>query len=190
MKLNWGRISRTFCPITDYELLLLIGGYTVSAIDDVELVSLDPDNNPVPSCLDNLKYIPVSIYAAAGSLDEDGLPFFCGGAFDDYSASDLCYKYYPQIDSWAEHGKMPSERSYSASAEVPGIGLVMAGSKDPSASSSVIATKDGKNFQSLQSLPVPTYGGARIQTLVYVSLSFWVDFGMYLCFLVSIAIMT
>ena len=40
------------------------------ALPDVELVSLDPDSNPVPPCLANLNDFPVKIYGAAGSVDK------------------------------------------------------------------------------------------------------------------------
>ena len=46
---------------------MVVGGYDLS---DVELVSLDPDNNPVPPCLANLNNFPVEISYAAGSVDE------------------------------------------------------------------------------------------------------------------------
>ena len=53
-------------------LYMVIGGYNFDFGDltDVELVSLDPDNNPVPPCLINLKKFPVPIQGAAGSIDE------------------------------------------------------------------------------------------------------------------------
>ena len=48
-------------------LYMVVGGYN---LNDVELVSLDPDDNPVPPCLVNLNDFPVDIYYAAGSVDE------------------------------------------------------------------------------------------------------------------------
>lgn len=47
----------------------LPGGY----INAVELVSLDPDNNPVPPCLTNLNDFPIGIDGAAGSVGEGNL---------------------------------------------------------------------------------------------------------------------
>ena len=48
--------------------------YTTSSpggfIRAVELVSLDPDNNPVPPCLTNLNNFPIGIDGAAGSVGE------------------------------------------------------------------------------------------------------------------------
>ena len=44
-----------------------------SYIDAVELVSLDPDNSPVPPCLTNLNNFPVGINGAAGSIGEGNL---------------------------------------------------------------------------------------------------------------------
>ena len=98
-------------------------------IDDVELVSLDPEY-PVPSCLSNLNKFPVRTRGAAGSVGEgmncmpddidmnltnfptclDGLPFVCGGRTEP-GYSDLCYKYSPLHDTWQQHGTMPSERA-------------------------------------------------------------------------------
>ena len=52
---------------------MVIGGYNSDFggyLSDVELVSLDPDNNPVPPCLANLNDFPVEIAYAAGSVDE------------------------------------------------------------------------------------------------------------------------
>ena len=42
---------------------------TSSYLDEVELISLDPDN-PVPSCLTSLSNIPVGLYGAAGSVGD------------------------------------------------------------------------------------------------------------------------
>ena len=51
---------------------MVVGGYNGLGgyFSDVELVSLDPDNNPVPPCLANLNDFPVEISYAAGSVDE------------------------------------------------------------------------------------------------------------------------
>ena len=51
---------------------MVIGGFNsdLGFLSDVELVSLDPDNNPVPPCLANLNDFPVEIAYAAGSVDE------------------------------------------------------------------------------------------------------------------------
>ena len=41
---------------------MVVGGYNYDLggrLSDVELVSLDPDNNPVPPCLANLNDFPV-----------------------------------------------------------------------------------------------------------------------------------
>ena len=48
---------------------MVIGGYDTGIIDDVELVSLDP-NFPVPQCLASLNKFPVKTRAAAGSVGE------------------------------------------------------------------------------------------------------------------------
>ncbi len=53
---------------------MVVGGSTSSgSVDQVELVSLDPDNHPVPECLKNLGPFPVEEYLAAGAeLQGDG----------------------------------------------------------------------------------------------------------------------
>ena len=48
---------------------MVIGGYDIGILNDVELVSLDPDV-PVPPCLANLNKFPVKTRAAAGSTGE------------------------------------------------------------------------------------------------------------------------
>ena len=53
--------------------LMVIGGYDGrNAIDDVELVSLDPTSQPLPDCLTKLKPFPVAIDGVAGALDFSG----------------------------------------------------------------------------------------------------------------------
>ena len=56
-------------------LYMVIGGEEVIAgeyiiSNAVELVSLDPDNNPVPPCLADLNNFPIGIEAAAGFIGE------------------------------------------------------------------------------------------------------------------------
>ena len=64
-------------------------------------------------------------------------------------------------DSWQEIGKMPSRRAYSAYAFLEGFGLVMAGGYIGIGSylDSVIMTKDGSTFETLDSLPTASYRG-------------------------------
>ena len=58
-------------------LYMVVGGvnsnFVGDFLSDVELVSLDPENNPVPPCLANLNNFPVELYGAAGSVDEGKL---------------------------------------------------------------------------------------------------------------------
>ena len=51
---------------------MVVGGMTTLALytNAVELVSLDPDNNPVPSCLADLNDFPIRMEAAAGFTGE------------------------------------------------------------------------------------------------------------------------
>ena len=98
------------------------------------------------------------------SKTPDGLPFLCGGyiSTEEFSGySDACYKYFPLNDSWQEMSTMPSERYDSAYTYSDGFGLVMAGGdlRDGSEMDSVILTKDGLTFETLQSLPTPSNRG-------------------------------
>ena len=53
--------------------LMVIGGYDGrNAIDDVELVSLDPTLQPLPDCMTKLNPFPVAIDGVAGALDSSG----------------------------------------------------------------------------------------------------------------------
>ena len=56
---------------------------------------------------------------------------------------------------------MPSRRAYSAYTFMDGFGLVMAGGKQSSSSylDSVIMTKDGSTFETLDTLPTASYWG-------------------------------
>ena len=53
---------------------MVIGGdyprYPSEVGDDVELVSLDPINYPVPDCLQNLNPLPVPIFYAGGATGD------------------------------------------------------------------------------------------------------------------------
>ena len=51
------------------DMLMVIGGHgDAGDFSTVELVSLDPVNNPVPECLTDLSEIPVSSGIAAASV--------------------------------------------------------------------------------------------------------------------------
>ena len=50
--------------------MLVGGGY--AGMDTVELISLDPENNPVPQCLRHLKPFPKVISFASGATLEKG----------------------------------------------------------------------------------------------------------------------
>ncbi len=90
---------------------MVVGGGTENRdeADTVELISLDPADHPVPSCLRNLSAFPVPLTAAAGgsfltpagASDEGnpGEPVVCGG----YGTGERllsCYKYKPSVDRW------------------------------------------------------------------------------------------
>ena len=95
----------------DFDLILVIGGREYEPTP-VELVSLDPDNHPVPSCLENLNNFTIpGLWASAGAVDLEGIPFICSGGQnkwpEDPEYYDECYKYVPGTDSWEEQGTMP-----------------------------------------------------------------------------------
>ena len=150
---------------TDFDFLLVIGGYDGTTLAEVELVTSDPDNYPVPPCLDSLQDFPVELYGASGAVDQAGNPFLCGGTtFPSTTYYDQCYKYDPQRDSWEQHGTMPYKAGFIADTEVPGLGLVMVGGQGAgTVGDEVIATTDGVNFQELDRLPGPVFGGETIQ---------------------------
>ena len=54
---------------------MVIGGFNGTdgiAMDDVELVSLDPTLRPLPECLIELSPLPVPVDGHAGALDYSG----------------------------------------------------------------------------------------------------------------------
>ena len=54
---------------------MVIGGFNGTdgiAMDDVELVSLDPTLRPLPECLTELSPLPVQVDGHAGALDYSG----------------------------------------------------------------------------------------------------------------------
>ena len=142
----------------------MVGGLddTGVTVAEVELVSLDPDNHPVPPCLTSLKELPVASYAMAGAVDEDGNPFVCGGrSYPSEASFDQCYKYDPQADSWDQHGTMPYKGAFLADIVVPRLGLVIVGadSSYDNPGDKVIATTDGVSFEELAPLPEPLSAG-------------------------------
>jgi hypothetical protein len=51
------------------QVLLVVGGLNASgSLSDVEVVSLDPETNPVPPCLAELKSFPTTVYWGAGGV--------------------------------------------------------------------------------------------------------------------------
>jgi hypothetical protein len=54
----------------------VVGGYIYQATDTVELISLDPKNNPVPDRFKNLNKFPVKIFSGGGACFSHGNFFF------------------------------------------------------------------------------------------------------------------
>ncbi len=48
---------------------MVVGGYNITEdkLDQVELISLDPENHPVPNCLRNLGPFPLPLSGASGA---------------------------------------------------------------------------------------------------------------------------
>ncbi len=75
------------------------GGGMGQKFDTVELLSLDPENHPVPDCLKSLRSFPEAISSAAGAALVDGAPVVCGGYIGS-SPSEKCFTYNLAADSW------------------------------------------------------------------------------------------
>ena len=50
-------------------MIMVIGGFNGSYLDEVELVSIDPVLHPVPECLSQLNPLPALTGASAGAID-------------------------------------------------------------------------------------------------------------------------
>ena len=53
-------------------MIMVIGGFNGSYLDELELVSIDPVLHPVPECLSQLNPLPALTGASAGALDYSG----------------------------------------------------------------------------------------------------------------------
>jgi hypothetical protein len=118
---------------------------------DVEIITLDPVNNPVPQCIGSssaLKF-PVSVYDAGGAAI-NSIPTVCGG-YQDNKISDVCFQYNYQNSSWDMSGQMNIPRRSSGWAYSNSWGLVATGGYSRLSSSEY--TTDGGTFRSLKALP-------------------------------------
>ena len=127
---------------------MVMTGTTVTQIlDNVELVSLDPEILPVPSCLRNLAPFPMAVrYASAAVLSPgnniimeqseepkklvtfllvhqfpDESPHVCSGEHHYY-----CRRYDPLIDNWSYGIRVESRIRYAHTTH-PTYGLVISG---------------------------------------------------------------
>jgi hypothetical protein len=58
-----------FFGILGTQVLLVVGGKAESgSLSDVEVVSLEPETNPVPDCLAELKSFPTTVSWGAGGV--------------------------------------------------------------------------------------------------------------------------
>ena len=91
------------------------------------------------------------------------MPIICGGRVynnRNTAYSDQCLKYSPATDTWWPIGTMPYARAFSASTYMKNFGLVMAGGyNDGGSMDSVIVTKNGSSFVTLEPLPAADYFG-------------------------------
>ena len=162
--------------------IALLGHYvaTVAAYQPRELLK---SNSTHPNCQTTRNTLYPRLPPEFSFL-LDGLPFVCGGRTyeNDIVVYDKCYGYSPLNDSWREIGTLPSPRYGSGSAVLEGYGLVMAGgiNNDDGRLDSVILTKDGSTFETLDSLPTPTVYGcltAITQTTLLFTGGYWGDTG-------------
>ena len=61
-------LGGAFAQLSD-SLVMVIGGFNGSYLDEVELVSIDPVLHPVPECLSQLNPLPALTGASAGAID-------------------------------------------------------------------------------------------------------------------------
>jgi len=135
------------------ELLMVIGGNVDSFGDyfsTVELVSLDPSNNPVPECIKSLADIPIQtgVSLASVGLSSDGYPLLCGGQASWADTLSSCYVYIPSNDSWVLTGYMNNPKGGSAYGTSAVHGFTIAGgySTDSVILDNVDTTFDGISF--------------------------------------------
>ena len=62
-------LEGSFALLSDSPMVMVIGGFNGSYLDEVELVSIDPVLHPVPECLSQLNPLPALTGASAGALD-------------------------------------------------------------------------------------------------------------------------
>jgi hypothetical protein len=130
---------------------------TPDRLDQVELVSLDPLNNTVPTCLRSLNKCPISIsnhmIGTVGSV-----PLICGG-YQGGSSSSKCYKYHFNNDTWVQSISLPKAVTYMGFDSNDEWGLVYVGGYNRSGSRQAesYSTKDGTDFKQLTSIPVATH---------------------------------
>ncbi len=96
----------------------------------VDVVSLFPEEFPVPDCMKNISDLPRGIHgAAAAVVPPDSRPLLCGG-FDELhqTESDACFVYDYASNTWSEtEGRMPTAVNLPGYGYGRSWGLVMIG---------------------------------------------------------------
>ena len=134
---------------------MIIGGYSADgSVDTVELLSL---KSPKPECLKSRGSFPKKLYGAFGAFLE-GRGVVCGGQDEHYNYLSTCWTYDTATDKWEEYGRMREARFLSAAALNNQYGWVISGGYGTDGQrgpkSSVEHTSDGRNFETLPSMPI------------------------------------
>ena len=111
------------------QYLMVIGGYSPTT-DLVEVISLYPDDQFVPECMQNLAPFPFPVYHGAGGVTvPGGNPLICAGFNENLTdESDVCLAYDFGANAWAETGSMPHGAMFFSGYDFhPSWGLVVSG---------------------------------------------------------------
>ena len=108
--------------------------------------------SPIPGFLQSRGSFPVKLNGAVGAFLE-GRIVVCGGHDGNYLST--CWTHDTAEDKWEEYGRMKEARSYSAAALNDQYGWVISGGwGNGPFKSSVEHSSDGRNFETLPSMPI------------------------------------
>ncbi len=144
---------------------MVVGGATTN---ETELISLEPESHPVPSCLRNLQPYPYMVRNAVGGAVAGGMvPLVCTGYVPNGGLLGDCLQYNAHTDLWLRSGSLPPANVHNAAGSVhPRFGLLVSGGVDTAEAeyAAVRSTLNGAEFRTTHaSLPVPRKG--HCQTL-------------------------
>jgi hypothetical protein len=95
--------------ISDFSLLMVVGGYNRAFLDDVEFIDLSAENTV---CAKPSKF-PYPAADAIGFFFKNQ-PWVCGGEESISSTKKDCYAYNANTDKWVKKTSMLEERVYAA----------------------------------------------------------------------------